>query len=393
MKDSLSYILNHLGEERSKYFNAVSPPIIQTSNFVFDSFDQFRNAIANEDRSHIYTRGNNPTVQILRKKVAALEKTEDALAFASGSGAIAAAVMTFIRSGDHVVCVDNPYSWTKTLFNMVLPKFGVSVTYVDGRSLSNIESAIRPQTKILYLESPNTATFALQDLNECAKLAKKHEIMTMIDNSYCSPIYQNPSDYGIDLVLHSGTKYLNGHSDVVCGFVCGSHAHVKQIFQFATMTMGNILGPAEAALVLRGLRTLDLRVHRSHMTTLEVVAYLKSHPAVDSVLYPWDESFAQFELAKQQMKGAGGLFSIILDTDNREKIEQFCEALNTFLFAVSWGGHESLILPFCSLLDIPGHPDPEVPVNLIRFYIGLEDADYLIQDLKQAFEATFPSLS
>ncbi|GLR16463.1 trans-sulfuration enzyme family protein [Portibacter lacus] len=384
--EELSYILNHLGEDRSKYYNAVSPPIIQSSNFVFNSFAEFKEAITNESSSHIYTRGNNPTVEILRKKIAALEKTEDCLAFASGSGAIASTVLAFLSHGDHIICVENPYGWTKILVTVVLPRFGITYDFVDGSKMSEIENAIKPNTRMLLLESPNTATFALQDLEACARLAKKHNILTAIDNSYCSPIYQNPAEFGIDLILHSGTKYINGHSDVMCGFVCGSKEHIDHIFHFATMTLGNILPPAEAALVLRGIRTLDLRIRRSHASSEKVIDFLKGHEMVEKVLYPWDDEFPQAALARKQMSGAGGLFSILLATTDRKQIETFCYAMKAFLFAVSWGGHESLVLPFCSKLDIDERPNPGVPVNLVRFYIGLEDPDFLISDIKQALE-------
>ncbi len=386
IKNSLSYTLNHLGEERSKYYNAVSPPIIQTSNFCFESFDEFKNAISNESDSHIYTRGNNPTVEILRKKVAALEKTEDCLVFASGSGAISSTILSFLKSGDHILCVNNPYNWTKVLLTEILPNFGIAYDFVDGSNLGAIRAAIKENTKMLYLESPNTATFALQDLEACAEIAKAKGIITAIDNSYCSPIFQNPHDFGIDLIIHSGTKYLNGHSDVVCGFVCGSKELIASIFHFATMTLGNIISPNEAALIIRGLRTLELRLEKSHGSAVKIVEYLKNHKHIESVLYPWDKDFPQRELAKKQMKGAGGLFSILLKSTDLLQLEKFCAKLQTFLFAVSWGGHESLILPYCSLMNIPNHPDPNVPVNLIRIYIGLEDSDYLIHDLENALK-------
>lgn len=385
MSEDLSYILNHLGEDRKKYFNAVTPPIIQSSNFAFDSFKDFKEAVEHGSSRHIYTRGNNPTVEILRKKIAALEKTEDCLAFSSGSGAISSTILTFLEAGDHVICVNDPYNWTKALITEVLPRYGINYDFVDGRDVATIKKALRPNTKMLILESPNSATFALQDLKACADLAKENSIISAIDNSYCSPIFQNPADFGLDLVMHSGTKYLNGHSDVVCGFVCGSSKHIDAIFHFATMTLGNILQASEAAMVLRGLRTLELRVKKSHDTCMKVVEFLKNHKQVDAVFYPWDEDFPQYELALRQMTGSGGLFSILISTKDRGEIEQFCRALKAFLFAVSWGGHESLILPYCSVVDFEDQPGRGLPINLIRFYIGLEGADYLIKDLTNAF--------
>ena len=379
------YIINHLGEEREKYYNAVSPPVIQSSNFAFDSLESFREAISDEKNSHIYTRGNNPTVNILRKKLAALEKTEDCLIFASGSGAIAAAVMSQVSQGDHIVCVKNPYSWTINLLQKYLSRFGVEYTFVDGKNLDEIQEATKSNTKVLYLESPNTATFEIQDLKACSEFAKERGIVTMIDNSYASPYYQNPADFGIDVILHSATKYINGHSDVVMGVVCSSNKIIDQIFINEYMTIGAIVSPHDANLVIRGLRTLKLRMEKIHATTQIVIEYLDQHPLVDKVLYPFHKDFPQRELAMKQMRGAGGLFSIILKTDNKEAVIRFVDHIKHFLFAVSWGGHESLILPFIALFDIPNHPEPSTPFNLIRIYIGMEEADFLIEGLDAGF--------
>lgn len=382
----LSDILTHLGEDRAQYFNAVAPPIIQSSNFAFKTLDEFRQAFTNELEYHIYSRGNNPTLQILREKLAALEKAEDALVVASGAGAVACAVIANVAAGDHVVCVEAPYSWTKVLMTRLLPRFGVTCTFVDGRKMENIEKAIQDNTTLLYLESPNSLTYELQDLQACARLAKARGIVTCIDNSYCSPIYQNPIEQGIDIVVHSGTKYLNGHSDVVVGVICSSKAMIQKIFDTELMTLGNILPPNDASLVIRGLRTLELRVKRSAESAFQIAEYLEKHPKVEMVLYPFLPSFPQYALAKQQMRGAGGLLTIYLKTDSIEKVEAFFHRLQRFLLAVSWGGYESLVLPTAAFYKIPGRPDSPLPWNLIRFYIGLEDPQWLIEDLEQALE-------
>jgi cystathionine beta-lyase len=383
---NLSDILIHLGEERAQYFNAVAPPIIQSSNFVFDNLEDFRRAFTNELEHHIYTRGNNPTVQMLRRKLAALEGAEDALVLSSGSGAVANAVIANVQAGDHVVCVEAPYSWTKVLMTKFLPRFGVTCTFVDGREVANIEAALQPNTKLLYLESPNSLTYEMQDLQACAKLAKSRGIVTCIDNSYCSPIYQNPIAHGIDIVIHSGTKYLNGHSDVVVGVICSSRAMIKKIFDTEFMTLGGIISPSDAALVLRGLRTLDLRVRRSHESAVKITQYLEGHPKIEQVLYPWLPSFSQYELGQRQMRGAGGLFSVHLKADSLAQAEAFFHRLERFLLAVSWGGYESLVLPSAAFYNIPGREDSPIPWTLVRFYIGLEDPDWLIEDLEQALE-------
>lgn len=382
----ISEILNHLGENREDYFNAVSPPVIQTSNFSFPNLGAFRQAFTNELEHHIYSRGNNPTVAILRKKLAALEQTEDALVFSSGSGAIAATVISQVRAGDHIICVEGPYSWTYTLLTAFLSRFGVSYTFVKGTDMAEIEKAIQPNTKVLYLESPNSLTFQLQDLAACAKLAKARGITTMIDNSFSSPIYQQPAVHGIDLVLHSGTKYLNGHSDVVVGVVCGSKEKIHQIFNTEQMTLGSILSPHDAALVIRGLRTLPLRMERVYKSALQIATFLEKHPKVAQVIYPMLPSFPQYELAQKQMSGAGGLLSVYFKADSLEKMEAFIHRLKRFLIAVSWGGHESLIMPVAGFYNIPGREDASNPWNLVRFYIGLEEPDWLLEDLVQAME-------
>jgi len=381
----LSEILNHLGEDRELYFNAVSPPVIQSSNFAFPTLDSFRQAFVNELEHTVYTRGNNPTVAILRKKLAALERAEDCLVFSSGSAAVTTAVLSQVSAGDHVVCVEAPYSWTKTLLTKLLPRFGVSHTFVDGRDVANIERALQPNTKLLYLESPNSMTYELQDLAACAALARSRGIVTCIDNSYCSPIFQRPIELGIDMVVHSGTKYFNGHSDVVVGVLCSSNSIIQKVFDLEYMTLGGILSPHDAALVIRGLRTLDLRVRRSAESALKIAQYLEQHPKVSRVLYPGLPSFPQYELAQRQMDRGGGLLSVYLNMETIEEVEAWFHRLKRFLLAVSWGGHESLVLPTAGFYKIPGRPDSPHPWNLVRFYIGLEDVDWLIEDLEQAW--------
>lgn len=385
-KPDIDYILNHLGEERENYFYAVSPPVIQTSNFAFPDLASFRERFASEYDSHVYTRGNNPTVAILRRKLAALEGTEDCLVLASGAAAVAAAVMSRVAAGEHVVCVASPYSWTKHLLGTYLPRFGVSATFVEGSDMEALEAAIQPNSKLLYLESPNTLTFGIQDLAACAALARKYGLVTAIDNSHCSPLYQQPHQWGIDLVIHSATKYLNGHSDVVAGVICGSRAHLQQIFEQEYMTLGAIISPHDAALIIRGLRTLPLRLQRSSESALRIAAWLEQHPKVERVLHPLLPSFGQYELARKQMSGAGGLFSVYFKADSEQRMEAFINRLSRFLMAVSWGGHESLIIPTLGFYHIPGRADSPHPYTLVRFYIGLEDPAWLIEDLVQALE-------
>jgi cystathionine beta-lyase len=380
----LSEILFHLGENREQYFNAISPPIVQSSNFAFPDLTTFRQAISSELDHHLYSRGNNPTVKILRQKIAALESAEDALVFGSGAAAVSAAVIANVNAGDHIVSVSAPYSWTVALMTRFLPRFGVETSFVDARNIAEIEAAIQPNTKILYLESPNTMTFELQDLAACAALCRRHGLVSIIDNSYSSPIFQRPIEFGIDIVVHSATKYLNGHSDVVAGVVASSKIQIRKIFDPEYMTLGAIISPHDAGLMIRGLRTLELRMQRTDASARKIVTWLHQHPKVKKIYYPFLEDTPQYELAQRQMSGCGGLFSIETSAKSIEEAEAFFYALKRFTFAVSWGGHESLIFPIVSLYNT-GKTPPRLPFNFCRFYIGLEDPDWLLADLEQAF--------
>lgn len=381
----LSYILNHLGEERENYYNAVSPPIILSSNFCFNSVEDMRGKLKYELETPFYTRGFNPTVGILRQKIAALEGTEDALVFASGSGAIAAAVMSSIKGGEHAVCVAKPYSWTNNLLSKYLAKYGVEVTFVEGGRAEDFEKAIQPNTKLIYLESPNSLTFELQDISAICSMAKKRDITTILDNSYNSPLNQQPHSMGVDIVVHSATKYLNGHSDIVAGVVASSKVRIMKMLAEEYMTIGAIISAHDAWLMIRGLRTLELRVNRSSSTAQYLAEWLEQHPKVDKINYPYLKSNPSFELAKKQMKQGGGLISVQLKAKDIATVEVFCNSLQTFLLATSWGGHESLCFPTCALIQSASFSKP-LPFNLIRLYIGLEDPAYLKADLEKAFE-------
>ncbi|MEO6668716.1 MAG: PLP-dependent aspartate aminotransferase family protein [Ferruginibacter sp.] len=382
----VSYIINEFAEDREHYFNAVAPPIMQTSNFIFKTVDEMRRAFADEYSTFLYSRGKNPTVDILRKKLAALDAAEDCLVFNSGVAATFAAVFANVKSGDHIVSADKPYSWSQKLFNEILPKFGVTTTYVDGRYIENFERAILPNTTVIYLESPNSWDFAIQDLKAVAELAKAENIITICDNSYCSPLYQQPILLGIDLVMQTATKYIGGHSDTVAGVLCGSKAMIEKIFNLEYMTVGSGIQPFNAWLLIRGLRTLPARLQRITHTTYELVEYLKHHPKVEQVLFPFDVDFPQYELAKQQMTNACGLLTFIIKAGSIEQIETFCESLKHIFMAVSWGGHESLLIPKCAGMERDKFDVNNKEHRMIRLYCGLEDAGYLKSDLQQAFE-------
>ena len=383
----LSYILNELGEERAHYFNSISPPIMQTSNFAFSRVADLRKAFEDEMGGYLYSRGLNPTVDILRKKLAALDGAEDCLVFNSGAAAIFAGVLANVKSGDHIVSVRQPYTWAQKMFDVVLPRFGVSTTYVDGREVVNFEKAIQPNTSFIYLESPNSWDYALQDLKAIAGMAKPKGITTMIDNSYCTPLYQRPIELGIDLSMQTATKYISGHSDTLGGVLTGSQDRMKKIFDSEYLNIGSGIQPFNAWLLIRGLRTLPARLDRISKTTDEVVAFLKHHQKVQQVIFPFDDYFEQYHLAREQMSGSCGLFTFSLKNGTYASITKFCESLQHIMMAVSWGGHESLILPKCAGLDASQFDAGNKEHQYIRMYAGLEDASYIISDLNQALNA------
>lgn len=379
----LDHILDHLGEDRDALMHAVVPPVFQSGNFSYPTVAAMRETVQQEFDRPLYTRGYNPTVAMLRKKVAALEGAEDALVFSSGSAAIAAAVIAFVQAGDHVVCVRKPYSWTRKLLDELLARFGVEVTYVDGTDAENYRRACRDNTRLFILESPNSLTFELQDLSAVAAIAKEQGVLTLCDNSFNSPLFQRPIEHGIDLVAHSATKYLNGHSDVVAGVLAGSQAHIRQVMAKEFMTLGAAPSPHDAWLLMRGLRTLGLRMHRSADSAARVAHFLEAHPKVARVHWPGLEIHPQHALANRQMERVAGLMSIELDAPDEAAVERFCDGLQRFLIAVSWGGYESLQFPVCALKGPSGYYT-DLPFTLVRLYVGLEDPDHLIADLDQA---------
>lgn len=272
------------------------------------------------------------------------------------------------------------------MFDVILPRFGVTTTYVDGYTIEEFQKALQPNTTFIYLESPNSWTYAIQPIQEVAALAKQHGIITLIDNSYCTPLYQKPIELGIDLCMQTATKYIGGHSDTLGGVLTGTHKHMKKIFDSEYLNIGSGIAPFNAWLLIRGLRTLPARIERITRSTQQVLSFMKQHPKVDRILFPLDETFPQFTLANQQMKGACGLLTFTLKDGTMERITNLCESLQHILMAVSWGGHESLILPKCAGVR-PSFFDPnKVEHQYIRLYVGLEEPGYLIQDLEQALD-------
>jgi cystathionine beta-lyase len=382
-EENISWILNHLGEDRENYYNAVNPPMMLSSNFAFESVANMRKQLETELQVPFYTRGYNPTVAILRKKIAALEGSEDALVFSSGSAAVAAAVMSVVKAGDHVVCVQKPYSWTNTLISGYLSKYGVESTFVDASDENEVFKAVRENTRLIYLESPNSMTFEIQNIIAITNYTRDKGITTILDNSYNSPLNQQPMKMGVDIVVHSATKYLNGHSDVIAGVVAASSKRIEKMMAEEYMTLGAVVSAHDAWLIIRGMRTLELRVTRSANSAQQIAEWLEGHPKIDKVYYPTLESNPQYQLAKQQMKQGGGLLTIQLNAKDVAQVEKFCDSLKCFLLATSWGGHESLMLPVCAL-RASASLSSQLPWNMIRVYIGLEDPEMLKSDLEQA---------
>ena len=385
----LSYILNELGEDRSDYFNAVAPPIMQTSNFRVNTVAELKKLFADEYSGYLYSRGLNPTVDILRIKLAALDEAEDCLVFNSGAAAIFVAVLANVSKGDHIISVKNPYTWVKKMFDLIFSRFGVDTTYIEGTDIRQFEEARRPNSRFIYLESPNSWNFVIQDLEAVAAFAKRHGLVTLMDNTYCTPLYQKPIPMGIDISMQTATKYIGGHSDTLGGILTGSREMMKKIFDCEYLAVGSGIQPFNAWLLIRGLRTLEARLERITATTGDVLRYLKKHVRVESVLFPLDPSFPQYELAKKQMKNAGGLISFFIKAGTRAEIVRFCENLKHIMMAVSWGGHESLILPRCAGMEDADFDALNAEHRMLRIYIGLESADYLTGDLDQAFRLSF----
>ena len=365
------------------YAGAVSPPIFQTSIFSHDTVSDMRAALSCEARGLLYTRGNNPTIRTVERKIAALEHAEDARLFASGVAAMAGAVMAHVSRGDHVVCVSGAYGWTRHLFETYLARFDVAVTMVDGAVTDEIRSAIRSTTTVIVLESPTSMRFEVQDLEPVAAMARARGITTIIDNTWATPLFQNPLDWGIDIVVHSVSKYLAGHSDVVAGCIAGRAATIDRIFTTELIAMGAVTTPMQAWLILRGLRTLPVRVHQHQRNTREVVAALKDHPAVAAVNYPTDPDGPQYRRACKYLSGGTGLFSFRLKDRRARAIESFVDALTVPRIAISWGGYESLVFPAIAKVP-PTSAELDDATALIRIHVGLEDPAALIADLKRA---------
>lgn len=371
----------HHGEDTARQLGAAAPPIYQCSTFISPDVEAFVTRHARHPDAYDYTRVANPTTDILEAKLAALEQTDSARAFGSGMAAISAAVLNCVRAGDHVVAVRTIYGPTRALLSSYLDRFGVSVTYVRGTDPGEFDAASTPATRLYYLESPSTFVFHLQDIAAIARIARERGITTIVDNSWATPYWQNPIALGADLVVHSATKYLGGHSDIVAGVVMGGAERVAAVSSQEGSLLGGILDPFASWLMLRGLRTLALRMERHQESALRVAQYLSEHPRVAHVYYPGLSTHPQHALALRQMRGFSGLLSFALKDGGQAAAAAFCNALRYFGIAVSWGGFESLCVP----AQFPAEETQVCrPLWGARLSIGLETVDDLLEDLDQA---------
>jgi len=368
----------HVGQEPDPATGAIITPIYQTSTYAQEALGRHK--------GYEYARTQNPTRTALEQCLSSLENGKFGLAFASGMAACST-VMNLLSAGDHVIVGDDVYGGVYRLFERVLSRYKLSFTYVDARDTAQVEGAVRSDTKMLWLETPTNPLLRLADLQALAQLAKKHKLTSVVDNTFASPYFQNPLDLGVDIVVHSTTKYLGGHSDVVGGAVITSREDLAETLRFHQNAVGAVPGPFDCWLVLRGLKTLSLRMKEHEKNALAVARFLDQHPAIEKVIYPGLASHPQHDLAKRQMKGFGGMVSCVVK-GGLEAAKKLLHGSRLFSLAESLGGVESLI----------GHPatmthasipreirEPRGIVDgLVRLSVGIEDADDLIADLKAA---------
>jgi cystathionine beta-lyase/cystathionine gamma-synthase len=363
----------------------VAPEIYQTSTFeVTDNEEQVR--VTTTDR--YYTRWGNPTITLAEKTLAALEGTEAALVFASGMGAITTTILSLLTSGDHIVAQRDLYGGVAKFFSEWLPKLGIETTLVDTTDYDQHARAIRPNTRLLYLESPTNPSLRIVDMTKTAALAKTHALISMIDSTFGTPINQHPAEYGIDLVMHSGTKYLSGHADLTCGVVCGRRQLLDQIAE-TRKTLGNCMDPHAAWLLIRGLKTLAVRVARQNQNALAVAAFLEQHAKVRRVHYPFLKSHPQYAIAREQMAGGSGMVTFEVEGTG-DDARRVSEAMRMFTLATSLGGVESLVsipvLTSHAMISAELREKMGVHEQMVRLSVGIESAEDLIEDLGRALE-------
>jgi cystathionine beta-lyase/cystathionine gamma-synthase len=374
------WICAHYADDYAGQKGSVSTPIFQSSTHIFDSCEDMtaRRGASRPfegERTYFYGRDGNPTVEVLEQKLAALERTDGALCFGSGMAAITSVAMYSLKHGDHAIVVDHSYG--KHFLTTFLTDYGIEVTSVEGTTIEEFEKAIQPNTRLIYLESPSGMLYSLQDLSAVSELARSENIITAIDNTWSTPINQKPHTFGIDLVIHSLSKYIGGHSDIIGGAVTGKWDHISPLTRVRSQ-YGGILHPQEAYLALRGLRTLPVRMRAHQQNGMKIAEYLSHQPKVLTVNYPGLASHPQHDLAKRQLLGFSSLMSMTMHAPV-ERARAFVNDLRLFKIAVSWGGYESLI--------IEPRANPENPnLSRTRFFVGLDSIDDLLEDFEHSLK-------
>jgi len=379
----------HAGEKRDHSTGAVVTPIYETSVFAFSSTKELIDVMSEKAEGYIYTRYGNPTVRTVERKMAELEGAEDVAVFSSGMAAIATTIFTLVSYGDHVISTRDLYGGTLAFFKDVLPKFGVELSLVEATDFDEMKVAIRKNTKVIYAETPTNPTLKLVDVSKFAKLGKKRGITVVVDSTFASPYNLKPIQFGVDIVVHSATKYLGGHNDVTAGVVGGSENFVQKLKEMRKH-FGGTLDPFAAWLLLRGLKTLGLRMERHNSNGMRVAKYLEKHPKVKRVYYPGLPSHLQYSIAKRQMKGFGGVVSFEIDGDFEETMK-FVDNLKLCYLAASLGGAETLATQpvTCShyFVSAEDRKKTRITDQLVRLALGIEDPEDIIADLEQAFSS------
>jgi len=372
-------------------FGALATPIHQTATFTFESAEQGGRRFALEEGGYIYSRLGNPTNTQLEDKLAMLEGAEAAISTASGIGAVASAFWTVLKAGDHVVAAKTLYGCTYAYLNHGISRYGVEVTFVDTTNLEEVRQAMRDNTKVVYLETPANPNLEVADIEAISKIAHQNkDCIVMVDNTFCTPYIQRPLEFGADVVIHSGTKFLNGHGDVISGFVVGSGEFIKNVRLFGVKDMtGASLSPFDAFLIIRGMKTLEIRMEKHCENAMKVAKFLEGHSAVEQVYYPGLESFPQYELAKKQMSLPGAVIAF----EVKGGIEEGKKVINSTelcTIAVSLGDAETLIQHPASMTHSPYTKEERemagISDGLIRIAVGLENVEDIINDLEKALK-------
>ena len=379
----------HSGRINDEQFGSLATPLYQTSTFIFENAQQGADRFAGEEEGFIYSRLGNPTTRQLEMRVAEMEQMEDAAATATGMGAVSGALLSYLQAGDHMIASKAIYGCSYALISHMLTRFGIEVTFVDMTDIKNIKAAIKPNTKLVFLETPVNPNMVVLDLVAIAEIAKQHELISVVDNTFLTPVLQQPGQFGIDLVVHSATKYLNGHGDVVAGIICGPSEMINHIKMTVLKDIGATISPHDAWLILRGIKTLPIRMER-HCTNAQIVAeFLEQNKHVTKVHYPGLKSHSGHGFIGTQMKAAGGVIAFELDTDIKGGAD-FIDSMKLFSIAVSLGDAESLIQHPASMTHSPytqeERLDAGISDGLIRISVGLEHSDDLVADLKQALD-------